>query len=164
MAILSTVAITVLVFSAAPVAAEHSATQGRTLYVTLSMGIHGSRSGLYVTDRTNLPDRTFLMLDFASKKEVDLPPNACICGAYLRQAKLHVHRGHFRSPRFTFHGGPFPRGGHFRASVITPFTGLQPASVQIVFGLHGKNLRGPLIKRDLGDRLVKPPPVWITVR
>jgi hypothetical protein len=132
------------------------------LYVTLTLTAHGSRSAVYITGATNLPDRTLLMLDFAEKAYVDLPPSANSAGYYLAQAKLHVHGGRFRSPTLTYRGRLFPPG-RYQVSVITPFTGIEPTTVQAVFGLHGRNLRGPLVKRDLGDNLVEPPPTWITI-
>jgi hypothetical protein len=144
----------------------------RTLYVTFHMTFHGTRFGLYVTGRTNLPNGTMLMFTLASRAYVNLPPSAPASDAFSHEARLFVHNGQFHTHRLHYYGGrPFPHHGKFQASVIIPAPGVQPANVEAVMGFRAQYLRGPLVKCWLckGRRAnwiyaVRPLPIWTTVQ
>ncbi|MFW6031063.1 MAG: hypothetical protein ACOC9T_00610 [Myxococcota bacterium] len=56
--------------------------------------------------------------------------------------------------------GPFgPTGGlpmgRYTASVSTPLVLVQPDDVKNAMGKHGRNLKGPLVRRDEGERFVE---------
>jgi hypothetical protein len=133
------------------------------LYVTLALTPHVSRLGVSFSGTTNLPNGTLLMFAFASKAYTQLAPYADASRYYYMDQKLWVQSGRVHTRTFTFRGHPFPKGSSYRASVQTPFPGIEPAQVQAVFGPHGDNLRGPLVTRDLGQNLVEPPSIWITI-
>lgn len=137
----------------------------RMLYVTFSMGFHGSRYGLRVRGTTDLPNRTMLFVTVESQAYVNLPPRQPIHGQWYHESRLFVHNGHFHTHALRYRGRPFAHHKKFRAEVVVPFPGVQVPSVEAVMGSRGQYLYGPLVHYDRGldEHEIKPPPVWTTI-
>lgn len=164
---------TLLVATAAVAAAALATTGGAAarsghapIFVRLSLTVSGSASGVHLEGQTNLPDGTMLMLDVAEKAYTKLAPYADARGYYYADGRAFARSGRFRSRTFTYGGSRFP-AGQYRAEVIMPFAGIEPAEVKAIIGWKGENLRGPLVKSAGGAgsvRMVEAPPTWFTIR
>jgi hypothetical protein len=97
----------------------------------------------FVFGKTNLPDKTELVISIKCKKSS--------CGG---QAKAIVSGGIFHAGPFTQKGAPFNLG-IYTLTVTAPFAPLQPSSVQAFFGAHGENLNGPFVKKVGIGKLVE---------
>ena len=90
---------------------------------------------LYISAKTNLPNRTKLMVSLSRGV------------SYSASSKAIVQNGKFQTEGFTHKGQPL-RDGKYKIQVSTPISKLQPDSVKKLIGEKGEYLKGPLITKD----------------